>query len=48
MASKKTDTKKPKMTEKQVNPLVALSDDANLPTASNPALHRYLQEISQY
>ncbi|MDP3478165.1 MAG: RNA polymerase factor sigma-32 [Desulfoprunum sp.] len=29
-------------------PLVALSDDENLPALSNPALHRYLQEISQY
>ncbi len=31
-----------------INPLVSLSDDENLPTLSNPALHRYLQEISQY
>jgi len=30
------------------NPLVSLSDDENLPALSNPALHRYLQEISQY
>jgi len=30
------------------NPLVAVSDEENLPTLSNPALHRYLQEISQY
>jgi RNA polymerase sigma-32 factor len=30
------------------NPLVSLSDDVNLPAVSNPALHRYLQEISQY
>ncbi|MBM9519951.1 RNA polymerase factor sigma-32 [Desulforhopalus vacuolatus] len=30
------------------NPLVSLSDDINLPAVSNPALHRYLQEISQY
>lgn len=30
------------------NPLVALSDNDNLPAASNPALHRYLQEISHY
>ena len=29
-------------------PLVAISEDANLPTLSNPGLHRYLQEISQY
>ena len=30
------------------HPLVALSDEENLPAVSNPALHRYLQEISQY
>jgi len=30
------------------NPLVSLADDENLPALSNPALHRYLQEISQY
>jgi len=29
-------------------PLVLLPDDKNLPALSNPALHRYLQEISQY
>jgi len=28
--------------------LVSISDDENLPALSNPALHRYLQEISQY
>ncbi len=32
----------------QENPLVAVPDDDNLPVLSNPALHRYLQEISQY
>lgn len=51
MASQKTEIKKIKKikkTEKLLHPLVALSDDENLPTASNPALHRYLQEISQY
>ena len=53
MASKKTTKKKKplkkdKKTEPQEHPLVALSDDSNLPTVSNPALHRYLQEISQY
>ncbi|MCF8056270.1 MAG: RNA polymerase factor sigma-32 [Desulfocapsa sp.] len=37
-----------KVTEKHENPLIALSEDENLPTVSNPALHRYLQEISQY
>lgn len=30
------------------NALVEVSDDENLPALSNPALHRYLQEISQY
>ena len=30
------------------HPLVAVSADENLPAVSNPALHRYLQEISQY
>jgi len=30
------------------NPLVSVADEENLPTLSNPALHRYLQEISQY
>jgi len=30
------------------NPLVAVADDENLPALSNPALHRYLQELSQY
>ncbi|KAB2891679.1 MAG: sigma-70 family RNA polymerase sigma factor [Desulfobulbaceae bacterium] len=29
-------------------PLVTISEDENLPVLSNPALHRYLQEISQY
>ncbi len=33
---------------KQHHPLVVLSDEENLPAISNPALHRYLQEISQY
>ncbi len=28
--------------------LVSISEDENLPALSNPALHRYLQEISQY
>ncbi|MEN8200872.1 MAG: RNA polymerase factor sigma-32 [Thermodesulfobacteriota bacterium] len=47
MTSKKK-KKTVQKTEKQNHPLVALSDDENLPTVSNPALHRYLQEISQY
>ncbi|XOF35113.1 MAG: RNA polymerase sigma factor RpoD/SigA [Candidatus Electrothrix sp. YB6] len=32
----------------QQYPLVTVSTDENLPAVSNPALHRYLQEISQY
>jgi RNA polymerase sigma-32 factor len=28
--------------------LIAIDEDENLPALSNPALHRYLQEISQY
>lgn len=34
--------------EEHENPLIAVPDDDNLPALSNPALHRYLQEISQY
>jgi len=30
------------------HPLVTLSNEEHLPVLSNPALHRYLQEISQY
>ena len=30
------------------HPLVVMEDDNNLPAVSNQALHRYLQEISQY
>ncbi len=45
--SKKKNSTKPKV-EPHENPLVAISDDENLPVLSNPALHRYLQEISQY
>jgi RNA polymerase sigma-32 factor len=30
------------------HPLVVTSTDENLPAVSNPALHRYLKEISQY
>ncbi len=42
-----------KTTELQVEepmhqPLVLIENEANLPAVSNPALHRYLQEISQY
>ncbi len=32
----------------EMHPLVALSDDVNLPAISHPGLHRYLQEISRY
>ncbi|MGI9536797.1 MAG: sigma-70 family RNA polymerase sigma factor [Desulfocapsaceae bacterium] len=45
--SKKNNSTKPEV-EPHENPLVAISDDENLPVLSNPALHRYLQEISQY
>ena len=34
--------------KKKFHPLVLTSVDENLPAVSNPALHRYLQEISQY
>jgi RNA polymerase sigma-32 factor len=30
------------------HPLMVMPDEDNLPAISNPALHRYLQEISQY
>ena len=44
-----TDIDKPsEEREAYENPLVAVADDGNLPALSNPALHRYLQEISQY
>ncbi|MBW6519816.1 MAG: RNA polymerase factor sigma-32 [Desulfoarculaceae bacterium] len=35
-------------TDPYEHPLVSLSNEENLPALSNPALHRYLQEISQY
>jgi len=34
--------------DQKFHPLVVTSTDENLPAVSNPALHRYLQEISQY
>ena len=34
--------------DKKLRALVALPNDKNLPAVSNPALHRYLQEISQH
>ncbi|RWX49894.1 alternative sigma factor RpoH, partial [Candidatus Electrothrix marina] len=37
-----------KKVSQQYHPLVVTSTDENLPAVSNPALHRYLQEISQY
>ncbi len=44
----KSTSKKDQPQEQMVHPLVVLSDEENLPAVSNPALHRYLQEISQY
>ncbi len=43
-----SETKKNEEQEGMTNPLVALPEEENLPALSNPALHRYLQEISQY
>ncbi len=43
-----SETKKNEEKEVMTNPLVALPEEENLPALSNPALHRYLQEISQY
>lgn len=37
-----------KQSQSQINPLVALSNDSNLPAASHAGLHRYLHEINQY
>ena len=42
------DTGEAAIDDKYENPLVAVADEENLPALSNPALHRYLQEISQY
>ncbi len=38
----------PVIDHQKAHQLVSISDDDNLPALSNPALHRYLQEISQY
>lgn len=38
----------PEMDESPQHALMLTSSDENLPALSNPALHRYLQEISQY
>jgi len=43
-----TKSKKNSPVEKQHHPLVVMSGEENLPAISNPALHRYLQEVSQY
>jgi len=42
------DTDETAINDRYENPLVAVADEENLPALSNPALHRYLQEISQY
>ncbi len=42
------ETDKAALTPHQHHPLVVMPDEENLPAISNPALHRYLQEISQY
>ncbi len=44
----KIETKETPVEKGYENPLVTVSDEENLPALSNPALHRYLQEISQY
>ena len=46
--SKKKLKKNPDSNNQNFHPLVVTSTDENLPAVSNPALHRYLQEISQY
>ncbi|AGF79534.1 RNA polymerase, sigma 32 subunit, RpoH [Desulfocapsa sulfexigens DSM 10523] len=44
----KKDSEENREVKPHEHPLVAMPEDTNLPTVSNPALHRYLQEISQY
>ena len=46
--SKTTINAKQRADNQEFHPLVVTSTDENLPAVSNPALHRYLQEISQY
>lgn len=46
--TKKNIKKDPDFLDQNFHPLVVTSNDENLPAVSNPALHRYLQEISQY
>ena len=48
MSDKKSKSQQKAKKGEQFHPLVALSSEENLPAVSNPALHRYLQEISQY
>jgi len=48
MTQKEKEKKSPPELEPYQHPLVVMSEDENLPALSNPALHRYLQEISQY
>ncbi len=48
MSDKKNKSQQKEQKDEQFHPLVALSTEENLPAVSNPALHRYLQEISQY
>lgn len=45
---KEKEKKSPPELEPYLHPLVVMPEDENLPALSNPALHRYLQEISQY
>ncbi|NQS71904.1 MAG: RNA polymerase factor sigma-32 [Desulfobulbaceae bacterium] len=45
---KKEDTIEIQAEEPMHQPLVLIENEENLPAVSNPALHRYLQEISQY
>ncbi|NIA05092.1 MAG: sigma-70 family RNA polymerase sigma factor [Proteobacteria bacterium] len=45
---KEKEKKSPPELEPYQHPLVVMPEDENLPALSNPALHRYLQEISQY
>ncbi len=45
---KEKEKESPPELEPYLHPLVVMPEDENLPALSNPALHRYLQEISQY
>ncbi len=48
MTQKNNEKEAPPELETYHHPLVIMPEDENLPALSNPALHRYLQEISQY